>query len=139
MTQFRYLLLLSTVAMTVGCPQASQPEAPNPSAAQTSAISSEERAAATVAAMLKLAEAGAWGAYVDDYYGESHKFTSDEDRQKLIERFEQKWGPQVVDGLRQAVTATTVIDAQGRAEFRVDDQAVFLLYPAENGEWKFHL
>ena len=101
MTTLRYLLLLSAVTMTLGCPQASQPEAPSPSASPTSSgsgeeTSSEEKAAATVAAMLKLAEAGAWDDYVDNYYGESHKFRSDEDRTKLVERFEQKRGTQVV-------------------------------------------
>ncbi len=34
----------------------------------------------TVARLLQLAEAGEWEVYVDDYYGETHKFNDDRDR-----------------------------------------------------------
>lgn len=95
---------------------------------------------ATVAAMLDLAEAGDWSTYVGEFYGEQHKFASDADREKLVLRFEQKWGLQVIEGLRQAATVTpTIEDAVGRAVFAKDGQPVFMLYRSTDGRWTFHL
>lgn len=98
------------------------------------------RAAATLHEMLDLAEAGDWGAYVDRFYGESHKFRGPEDRDALVQRFQQRWGEQVVEGLRQATQHTPVIDEQGRAVFADQDgQPLFMLFPVEDGHWSFHL
>jgi hypothetical protein len=102
-------------------------------------VSDEVQAAVTLKAMPALAEQGAWEAYVDDYYGESHKFTSPADRAALVERFTQQWGAQVITGLRQAASDTPTIDDDGRAVFTVDGQPVFVLYKSDTGRWTFHL
>jgi hypothetical protein len=102
-------------------------------------MTDEAAAAAALATMLELAEAGDWGAYVDGFYGEAHKFRGPEDRDALIARFEQKWGPVVVDALRKAATLEPTIEADGRASFEDDGQPVVELHRDDRGRWTFHL
>jgi hypothetical protein len=131
--------MVAVLASSSGCEQRSSPGGESPAANTAQARPDEQGAAATVAAMLALAEEGAWGAYVDDFYGESHKFASDEDRNQLVQRFEQQWGTQVVEALRQATTIAPVIDDDGRAVFTTDGEPVFVLYRTDDGRWTFHL
>lgn len=49
----------------------------------------------TVARLLELAEAGDWETYVNDYYGEAHKFRDEGDRTVLVSRFRDDWALQV--------------------------------------------
>ena len=105
----------------------------------TASMKDQEAAIAALAAMLDLAEAGEWGAYVDDFYGETHKFGGPEDRDALVERFEKRWGVKVVEALRQATGLTPTIDANGRAVFATDDGPVYMLYRHDDGRWTFHL
>jgi len=90
--------------------------------------------------MLARAEAGNWAAYVDDFYGETHKFRDGGDRLKLIERFETKWGDQVVVMLRQVVKIKPRVSDDGsRAVFDVGEGREFTLHLDDGGRWKFHL
>lgn len=139
MVLFRFLIVTTVLAWTSGCGKTAPEADPNPAPATSKTMSAEDQAANTVKAMLALAQKGEWGAYVDDYYGESQKFGSDADRNKLVERFEQKWGAKVVDALKQAATVAPVIDDEGKAVFNVDGQPAFVLYKTEDGKWKFHL
>ncbi len=92
------------------------------------------------AGMLALAEAGNWSAYVDDFYGETHKFRDDGDRRQLIERFETRWGDQVVVLLRQvAGIEAEVSDDGSQAVFDFGEGRAFTLYLDDGGHWKFHL
>jgi hypothetical protein len=94
----------------------------------------------TAARMLALAEAGDWAAYVDDYYGETHKFRSDGDRRQLIERYETRWGGQVVALLRQAAAMEPQLSDDGaQAFFDFGNGQRFTLYREPDGSWKFHL
>lgn len=101
--------------------------------------SPEQAAIATVASMLELAEAGKWDSYVDQFYGETHKFRGPEDRATLITRFEERWGEKIVKALRRAATLTPTIDIDGRALFADTDEIVFMLYKHNDGRWTFHL
>ncbi len=58
----------------------------------------------TLSSMLEAAEDGDWEKYVDDYYGEQHKFKSSSDRDKLVSRFREKWGIQVIAGLKRGIS-----------------------------------
>lgn len=91
----------------------------------------------TLARMLALAEAGDWGAYVDDHYGEAHKFRSPADRDALVQRFEGKWGPRILEALRRAAAVTPTV-AEGRATFVQDGEPLFELHD-HDGRWMFHL
>ena len=94
----------------------------------------------TAADMLALAEAGDWAAYVDDFYGETHKFRNGGDRLQLIERFETKWGDQVVVMLRQVAGISPQVSADGsRAVFDFGEGRAFTLHLDDGGRWKFHL
>ncbi len=94
----------------------------------------------TAASMLALAEAGNWTAYVNDFYGETHKFRTDADRRQLIERFEKKWGDRVVVMLRQVAAITPQVSDDGsRAVFDCGGGQRFTLYLDQDGHWKFHL
>jgi len=94
----------------------------------------------TAASMLALAEAGNWAAYVDDFYGETHKFRSDRDRRQLIERYETRWGEQVVVLLRQvAGIQPHVSDDGSQAVFDFGGGRRFTLYLDADRHWKFHL
>ncbi len=94
----------------------------------------------TVGQMLAAAKAGDWVTYVDDFYGETHKFRDDGDRQMLIERFQTKWGPQVVETLQQvAQIEPRLTDGGEKAVFDLGDGRQFALYRDDAGGWKFHL
>jgi hypothetical protein len=94
----------------------------------------------TAARMLALAEAGDWATYVDDFYGETHKFRDDGDRRQLIERYENKWGELVVGLLRQVVTMEPQVNDDGsQAHFDFGNGQRFTLYREVGGRWKFHL
>ncbi len=100
--------------------------------------SDEDIAAETLGRMLDVATRGDWAAYVDDHYGEQHKFRSPADRDALVRRFEEKWGEQIVQALGRAATLPVQID-EDRAVFLNSDEAAFILYRSEDGGWKFHL
>ncbi len=94
----------------------------------------------TAASMLALAEAGNWAAYVDDFYGETHKFRDEGDRRQLIERFKTRWGDQVVVLLRQvAKIEPQVSDDGSQVVFGFGDGRRFTLYLDADRHWKFHL
>ena len=93
---------------------------------------------ATVDAMLALAEAGDWAAYVDDYYGEQEKFSGPADRDALVARFRDGWGERVLEALRGLEGIEPVIEGE-RAVFRRDGAEVFVLYRDADGRWGFHL
>ncbi len=100
----------------------------------------------TVARMLELAEAGDWAGYVDDFYGETHKFRNESDRQKLIERYEGRWGAPVIEMLKQVSRLEPRVTEDGtRAIFDLGAGQQFTLYrdgvagTGGSGVWKFHL
>ncbi len=133
------VFVLIPLVVTAACRRRDSVDESRAVADASASISDEVQAAATVRAMLALAEDGEWDAYVDDYYGEAHKFDSPSDRKALVDRFEQQWGTRVIDGLRQAASVTPMIDEEGRAVFSVNGQSVFVLYRAADGRWTFHL
>ena len=98
----------------------------------------EAQASAVLAEMLAVAEKGDWGAYVDGFYGEQHKFGSPADRDALVKRFEAKWGEQVVEGLRRAAKTKPRIEGD-MALFEENGQPVFVLHRTADGGWSFHL
>ncbi len=108
--------------------------------ATASVPSSDSQAARdAIASMLKLAEAGDWATYVDQFYGESHKFGGPEDQAKLVNRFETSWGEKILPALRVVTTLTPTIDAEGRAVFTRDGATIYMLYKHKDGRWTFHL
>ena len=149
----RCTLALMPLLVLVGCGSATSPSAAR--AAEEASVA-EARGAhaetvnakqprdalspeATVQHMLELAEAGEWGTYVDDFYGEAHKFRGASDRQKLIEMLSRK-GPGIVQALRQVSTVEPVISSDGsQAEFPLGDGNRFTLYWEGSGRWMFHL
>ena len=100
---------------------------------------SKSDAVATLSAMLKSAEAGNWGKYVDDYYGEQHKFRSSKDRDSLVARFRQKWGSKVIPGLREAAKVKPELSGDGTKAIFQLKKGKFILYKNEKGKWTFHL
>ena len=80
------LLVVASGSLGFGCSQ-SQSQSTSPTA--------------TLYSMLKAAEAGNWEKYVDEYYGEQHKFKSPSDRDKLVSRFREKWGSEIIAGLKE--------------------------------------
>jgi hypothetical protein len=97
------------------------------------------RSSGTVSAMLEAAEAGNWEKYVDDFYGEQHKFRSSSDRNKLVLRFKEKWGSIVIPGLREASKVEPYLSEDGsKAIFQLKN-GKFILYKNEKGNWMFHL
>ncbi len=130
------LAILGTLVLA-GCRQdasASSDRSAAPAATKTPGPSQ------TAASMLALAEAGNWTAYIDDFYGETHKFRTDADRQQLIKRFENKWGDRVIELLRQVVTIKPQVSDDGsRAVFDFGPGQAFTHYLDQGGNWKFHL
>lgn len=134
MSILRYTLCVVLVLFLSGCGSAvSEAEgADSPDAA-------DERAASeTLSAMLALAEEGNWGGYVDQHYGEAHKFRTLEDRNALVWRFEQRWGAKVIEALRRAANVTPAIESN-RALFMENGDPLFILHREEDGTWTFHL
>ena len=122
------MLTALLLTCTIGCGGASD-----------SGDASEAAPETTIRAMRALAEAGDWDAYVDRYYGETHKFSSPADRDALVGRFEQTWGAQVLEALQKAESLEPRIDGD-RAFFEDSDgQAVFELRRSAEGTWTFHL
>ncbi len=100
--------------------------------------SDEDIAAETLNQMREVAARGDWEAYVDQHYGEQHKFRSPADRDALVRRFEEKWGEKLVQELSRAAELPVQIDGD-RAVFLDSDDTVFILHRGEGGGWKFHL
>ena len=100
---------------------------------------SKSDAVATLSAMLKAAEAGNWEKYVDEFYGEQHKFRSSKDRDSLVARFRQKWGSRVIPGLREAAQVKPELSGDGTKAIFQLKQGKFILYKNEKGKWTFHL
>ncbi|MHC5004882.1 MAG: hypothetical protein ACYTJ0_17370, partial [Planctomycetota bacterium] len=142
MNVYRALSFLALSITLTGCGVApSDAEAgtsTRTAAADRPAVPPEQAAAATLAEMLQVAEAGDWGAYVDRFYGEAHKFRGPADRDALVQRFETRWGAPVTEALRRAVGATPTIMPDGRAAFVDGDETLFELH-RHDGRWMFHL
>ena len=142
------LRLILTVSMSLilgltACgAELDQPEEGNTTASQLAINDTDETPVTpqeTVAGLLKLAEAGEWETYVDDYYGEIHKFKGEGDRNALVSRFREDWGVQVIEALRQVRQIDPRLSADGNeAVFELGD-GEFTLYKDETGDWKFNL
>ena len=118
------LLVVASVSLGFGCSR-SQSQSTSPTA--------------TLSAMLESAEDGDWEKYVDEYYGEQHKFKSPSDRDKLVSRFRDKWGSQVIAGLKEASQVEPELSEDGtKAVFQLSN-GEFILYKNEQGNWTFHL
>lgn len=119
---FVLLLVVNSISLGFGCSQ-SQTTLPT----------------ATLSAMLEAAEAENWEKYVDEYYGEQHKFKSPSDRDKLVSLFREKWGSQVIAGLKEASQVKPELSEDGTlARFQLSDGEL-ILYKNEQGNWTFHL
>ncbi len=89
--------------------------------------------------MLEAAEAGNWEKYVDEYYGEQHKFKSPSDRDKLVSRFREQWSSEVIAGLKEASQVEPELSEDGtKARFKLSNGEL-ILYKNEQGNWTFHL
>ena len=130
------------LALTACGAELDQPEAGNTTTSQLAFNDTDEKPVTpqeTVARLLKLAEAGEWETYVDDYYGEIHKFKGEGDRAALVSRFREDWGEQVIEALRQVKEIEPRLNADGsEAVFELGDGG-FTLYKDDKGHWKFHL
>ena len=119
-----WLVLLGSVTLGMGCSQK-----------QTQATSPTE----TLSAMLEVAEAGNWEKYIDEYYGEQHKFKSPSEREQVVSRFREKWGSKVIVGLKEASQVEPELSEDGnQARFKLRE-GEFILYKNEQGKWTFHL
>ncbi len=118
------LVVVASVSLGFGC-----------SRSQSQSTSPTE----ILSAMLEAAEAGNWEKYVDEYYGEQHKFKSSSDREKLVSRFREKWGSEVIAGLKEASQVEPELSEDGtKARFQLSN-GEFILYKNEQGNWTFHL
>ena len=129
--------LFSAIAIT-GCGRSEIDQRDSTPVSAESHNSDENIAAETLNRMLEVARNGDWEAYVDDYYGEQHKFRSPADRDAMVQRFEENWGEKLVPGLSRAAKLPAQIEGD-KAVFLEGDETVFILYRSENGGWKFHL
>ena len=95
----------------------------------------------TLSRLKELAQAGDWETYVDDFYGESHKFEGlAERRDAVVSRFRDKWAAQVTEGFDALDdTEAEVSDDGKKAVFMKDGQPAFNLFLDEEGRWTFHL
>ncbi len=93
----------------------------------------------TLSEMLKTAEEGNWEKYVDEYYGEQHKFESPSDREALISRFRERWSNQVIAGLKEASQVEPELSEDGKKAIFQLNNGKFILYKNEQGDWMFHL
>lgn len=105
--------------------------------AEAAALSPEQ----TLARLLELARAGDWETYVDDFYGESHKFEGiPERRDAVIARFRDKWAETVIEGFEALGEGGAVLSEDGkRAVFMLDGEPNFNLFLSDEGHWTFHL
>lgn len=138
------LLAALTILGPAGCgPSASQADdaasspASAPAPAPAAALTTTPQDA--LSTMLSLAQAGNWGQFVDEFYGEQSKFSGPADRDALVRRFEDAWGDRTLDGLRRASDLEPQITDDGRAEFSDGTSPVLVLYPDGHGGWCFHL
>lgn len=92
---------------------------------------------ATVSAMLSATVAGNWEKYVDEFYGEQHKFRSTLDRDGLVLRFREKWGNKVIVALKEASQVKPKLSGD-KAIFQLKN-GDFILYKNAQGNWMFHL
>ena len=136
--QLIFCLVVLSAAAATGCGRPEIPQSKTSAVTVDSNRSEDDIAAETLDRMLEVARAGDWEAYVDDYYGEQHKFRSTTDRDALVRRFEEKWGEKLVKGLSRAADLPVRIDGD-KAKFLDGDDAVFVLHRGETGGWKFHL
>ncbi len=130
------LLFAATVITGCGRPDIAQRE-PTATSAE-SPISDADIADETLDRMLEVARNGDWEAYVDDYYGEQHKFRSPADRDELVQRFEDKWGAELIQVLSRAAKLPAQVEGD-KAVFMDGADTVFILHHSESGVWKFHL
>ena len=141
---FRLILTVSMsliLGLTACGAELDQPEEGNTTTSQLAINDTDETPTPqeTVARLLKLAEAGEWETYVDDYYGEIYKFKDEGDRTALVSRFREDWGVQVIEALRQVMKIDPRLSADGtEAVFELGDD-IFTLYKDATGNWKFHL
>ena len=135
--QFIFGLVLGA-ATIVGCGSPPAAETETSEVMVEAQPTDEEVAAETLQRMLEAATSGDWETYVDQYYGERHKFRSSDDRDALVKRFQEKWGEKLVPGLSRATQLPVQIDGD-KAMFQDGDETVFVLYRGDAGSWKFHL
>lgn len=129
------LLMLSIAIVLPGCGgDNTVPDSPTETA---NTLSPEE----TVARLIELAKTGDWETYVDDYYGESHKFEGlAERREAVIARFRDKWATDVLEGLEALDEGKATISDDGKkAVFMKDGVPSFNLFLSDDGRWTFHL
>lgn len=134
----RQFSICVVLAATAGCGGSQTPTEEPAVEAPTPQLSDEDLAAKTLLQMLELARAGDFEAYVDDFYGETHKLRSPADRDALVRRFKEKWGDALVEGLDRASKLPVVIDGD-QATFLDGDEPAFILHRSAEGSWKFHL
>ena len=91
--------------------------------------------------MMELARAGDWETYVDDFYGEAHKFEGNSDRRDaLVAKFRDQWGDKLLSGFEPLEGKTAeIVDNGKKALFNVDGDNLFTLYLSDDGKWTFHL
>ena len=113
------------------------PDAASEETTKSKSLSPEE----TLARLIELARAGDWETYVDDFYGESHKFEGmAERRDTVVARFRDEWADKVVAGFEPLEGKTAEIAEDGKkAVFSVDGEPSFMLYLSDDGRWTFHL
>ena len=131
------LLLLVLVACGNDSPTATIEVLPEAAISENTPLSPEQ----TLAKLKELAEAGDWETYVDDFYGESHKFEGKaERRDAVVARFRDKWADQVLEGFEALDDADAVISEDGKkAVFTKDGEPSFNLFMSDEGHWTFHL
>ncbi len=122
---------------TVDDPASTAPDTATVETAKSGSLSPEE----TLARLIELARAGDWETYVDDFYGESHKFEGmAERRDAVVARFRDKWADKVVAGFEPLEGKTAEIVEDGKkAVFNVDGKPLFILHLSDDGRWTFHL
>lgn len=139
-------LVIATGFFMVACGSedsaSNQPEADTPSPERIAAENNPDLAALaaqeSVKQMLALAKDGAWGAMIDAYYGEAHKFENDAQKLQLASRFKDGWGEKLIPVLEQAAEITPVLE-EDKALFQVDGETIYELHLGDNGRWGFHL
>ncbi len=147
-------LVLITLALTVsfgisGCSEATDglggvdngaataPDTTPQETARSKSPSPEE----TLTRLIELARAGDWETYVDDFYGESHKFEGmAERRDAVVAKFRNQWADKVVAGFEPLEgKAAEIVEDGKKAVFSVDGKPSFMLYLSDDGRWTFHL
>jgi hypothetical protein len=105
--------------------------------ASNDALTPEE----TLSRLKELAAAGDWETYVDDFYGESHKFEGKQERRDaVVARFRDKWASEVVEGFDALDEGNaTIIEDGKKAVFTLDGEPSFFLFLDDNNRWTFHL